>query len=317
MGEANNFAAYRAELANFQGACLPFLGDFLTQIAQAHTFFAIRRKKHKLRQSPSSTRKESMDERDGVEKNGVTKCNGVILDKTEETAAPRPVSPRDLYSRHAKKEQQGKSRERVRKSSSRTKIRRIYGQQKSCSNGVLRTRSQNSNVDLLDAPEDNLDQTLSLSRSDSVITTAGSSNESPGCVGDRLSSTPTRPPLLRRLSESASSSGSISRGSETRRSFLRNFVKRSPSSHSMKEESVFRETSSEQLSHGVSTPAMREGCVSLRVERLAKAQSSPSVKISPSVVSRDVHQDSEQSSLSVKSSGTSIGSYNSGVLIGV
>ena len=48
MSEEDNFAAYRNEvdyLMNQKAACLPFLGDFLTQIAQTQTYLACRKKK--------------------------------------------------------------------------------------------------------------------------------------------------------------------------------------------------------------------------------------------------------------------------------
>ncbi len=48
MSEEDNFAAYRNEvdnLMNQKAPCLPFLGDFLTQIAQTQTYLACREKK--------------------------------------------------------------------------------------------------------------------------------------------------------------------------------------------------------------------------------------------------------------------------------
>ena len=47
MSEDDNFAAYRNEvdnLMNQKAPCLPFLGDFLTQIAQTQTYLACRKK---------------------------------------------------------------------------------------------------------------------------------------------------------------------------------------------------------------------------------------------------------------------------------
>lgn len=47
MSEEDNFALYRSEvdnLMNQNAACLPFLGDFLTQIAQTQTYLACRKK---------------------------------------------------------------------------------------------------------------------------------------------------------------------------------------------------------------------------------------------------------------------------------
>lgn len=48
MSEEDNFAVYRNEvdnLMNQKAPCLPFLGDFLTQIAQTQTYLACRKKK--------------------------------------------------------------------------------------------------------------------------------------------------------------------------------------------------------------------------------------------------------------------------------
>ncbi|XP_028415859.1 ras-specific guanine nucleotide-releasing factor RalGPS1-like [Dendronephthya gigantea] len=60
MSEEDNFAAYRNELDNLMDKnvpCLPFLGDFLTQIAQTQTYLACRKKEcHK------STSKENKSE---------------------------------------------------------------------------------------------------------------------------------------------------------------------------------------------------------------------------------------------------------------
>ena len=64
MGEEDNFAVYRQELENLmnQGSpCLPFLGDFLTQIAQTQTYLACRKKKSPdaRKDAPSSNESES------------------------------------------------------------------------------------------------------------------------------------------------------------------------------------------------------------------------------------------------------------------
>ena len=48
MSEDNNFAAYRNEVANLMSQnapCLPFVGDFLTQITQTQTYKACRKEK--------------------------------------------------------------------------------------------------------------------------------------------------------------------------------------------------------------------------------------------------------------------------------
>lgn len=67
MSEEDNFAAYRQELDSLmrQGnPCLPFLGDFLTQIAQTQTYLACRKKKSPPKKEtqeymPSSNESES------------------------------------------------------------------------------------------------------------------------------------------------------------------------------------------------------------------------------------------------------------------
>ena len=47
MSESDNFSAYRAELTRSVNdpPCIPFLGDFLTQITQTQAYFAMRRRK--------------------------------------------------------------------------------------------------------------------------------------------------------------------------------------------------------------------------------------------------------------------------------
>ncbi|XP_046861120.1 uncharacterized protein LOC124454353 isoform X2 [Xenia sp. Carnegie-2017] len=59
MSEDDNFAAYRKEVDNLMNQktpCLPFLGDFLTQIAQTQTYLACRKK------SPEPPKEEILEE---------------------------------------------------------------------------------------------------------------------------------------------------------------------------------------------------------------------------------------------------------------
>lgn len=62
MSEEDNFAAYRNEvdnLMNQKAPCLPFLGDFLTQIAQTQTYLSCRKKT-----SPESRKNEAATQSD-------------------------------------------------------------------------------------------------------------------------------------------------------------------------------------------------------------------------------------------------------------
>lgn len=63
MSEEDNFAAYRNEVDNLmkqKAPCLPFLGDFLTQIAQTQTYLSCRKKK-----SPEPPKNETFSATNG------------------------------------------------------------------------------------------------------------------------------------------------------------------------------------------------------------------------------------------------------------
>ena len=312
MTEEDNFAAYRAELDSLPGPCIPFLGNVLTQIAQTQAYASIRRKRQKrAKESPTPADKVSTDETDGARPNGVAKCNGYRNDETT-PPPPRPVSPRDMYKRHPKKEPQSKSRDRTPKSASRiSKNRRKYGRYSS-DTGIIGNRIRTASSEQLASPVDSLDRTLNLSRSDSVIANTMALEEEQG----QSSPASARPALLRRLSESSSSASSLNgksrRFSEASRpsSFLRNFVKRSQSSHSVKEGSLSRKASSERLS--VSACNMKDECLLSRdtFARLGPAKSTPTVRATRDQLPGEVAQACGQS-LSTKSSGTSTESRDS------
>ena len=84
MSEEDNFAAYRQELHSFMGQgnpCLPFLGDFLTQIAQTQTYLACREK------TPSTPKKcPSANEPPAVAKS--SHLNGKLSPTRENRARP-------------------------------------------------------------------------------------------------------------------------------------------------------------------------------------------------------------------------------------
>ena len=287
MGESENFSLYRTELSTFldNGPCLPFLGNFLTEIAQTHTYLACRRKKQlKLGKQTSSTRKnDKVDKTDGSMMNGVTpSLNGVRKEPNESGQ----ISPRQ--GNGIMQDSSDKRKVKVKRSSSRSKLLRLGSSIHD--SGVMLNRSRNSSTEVLNVPEYNLQQSCVTSSSDSVITSTGSLNESPRNPASGSSRTPGRPPLLRRLSESSSHQSRISLGkprrrfsesksSETRRS-LKALIRRTPSSQSVKEGRVSRGSSSEKLTVSLSTLSITENSNALEsfVERLAKSQSSPSVK---------------------------------------
>ena len=302
MGESENFSLYRAELSNCLegGACLPFLGNFLTEIAQTHTYLAYRRKKLLMggKQTPHARRNnDRIDRTDGVAMNGgAPNCKGITIDNGS-TYCDGEVSPRDTRDREkVTQESSDKRNAKVKRTPSRTKLFRFHNRQSVNDSGVMLNRSRNSSTEVLDIPDGNLRKGLTSS-SDSVITSTSSLNEasSPRNVtsGNSNSRTPSRPPLLRRLSETSSSQNgtpfsfktpkrrmSETKSNEARRSFLKGLVRKTPSSQSVKEGRVSRGSSSEKLTVSLSTLSMTENSNHLKsfVERLAKSQSSPSVK---------------------------------------
>ena len=287
MGESDNFLLYRSELSACleSGPCLPFLGNFLTEIAQTHTYLACKRKKliKGVKQSPLMGRNDKLDRPDGAIINGgAPKRNGI----TENGVTPdSQTSPRDKE--NVTQEKSEKRTAKVKRTPSRSKLWRFHNRQSISDSGVMLNRSRNSSTEVLDIPDGDLRKGLTSS-SDSVITSSSSLNESPRNVSNGNSRTPSRPPLLRRLSETSSNQNGISmkpkrrlsetKTGESRRSFLKGLVRRTPSSQSVKEGRVSRGSSSEKLTVSLSTLSVTENLNNLRFKDLAKSQSSPSVK---------------------------------------
>lgn len=304
MGESENFLLYRRELSNSleSGPCLPFLGNFLTEIATRHAYLACKRKKIQKgsKQSPQTGRKNGkIDRTDGVVINGATpNRNGITIqngrhERSREMSLRDGETPsRETHEReNATLESNDKRKAKVKRTPSRSKMFRFHNRQSVNDSGVMLNRSRNSSAEVLDIPNGNLRRGLDSS-SDSVITSTSSLNESSSprniTSGNANSRTPRRPPLFRRLSETSTpSSGktpkrrlSETKTGETRRSFLKGLVRRTPSSQSVKEGRVSRGPSSEKLTVSLSTLPVGENSNQGKSfgERLAKSQSSPSIK---------------------------------------
>lgn len=299
MGESDNFSLYRAELSNCleSGPCLPFLGNFLTEIAQTHTYLACKRTKS-LKEGNQTllTRRnnDKIDRTDGVAMNGGTPNRSGITTHNGGPETDGETSPRDRE--NVTKEANDKRNAKVKRTPSRSKLFRFYNRQSINDSGVMLNRSRTSSAEVLDIPDGNLRKGLNSS-SDSVITSTSSLNESSSPrnanSGNSNSRTPSRPPLLRRLSETSTNQNgspfslktpkrrlSETKTSETRRSFLKGLVRRTPSSQSVKEGRVSRGSSSEKLTASLCTLPVSENSNHRQSfeERLAKSQSSPSVK---------------------------------------
>ena len=289
MGESENFRLYRSELSACleNGPCLPFLGNFLTEIAQTHTYLAQKRKKNLKgeRQSPLMARNGKIDRTDGAIMNGETpNRNGMT---GHSVTSDGQTSPRDKET--VTLEPSDKRTPKVKRTPSRSKLWRFYNRQSINDSGVMLNRSRNSSAEVLDTPDGDLRKGLTSS-SDSVINSTSSLNESPRIASNGNARTPSRPPLLRRLSETSSNHNGISfsikpkrrlsesKSNETRRSFLKGLVRRTPSSQSVKEGRVSRGPSNEKLTVSLSTLSVTENSNNLRFKELAKSQSSPSVK---------------------------------------
>ena len=327
MGETDNFAQYREELAAFgqsNGPCLPFLGDFLTQIAQTQTYLACRQKKKKqktVKNSPVLVRKtepvtpSQKGEKNGIKtrKNGVTAVTprhnvSVCRSQSETTPHSSPqIIARSQSARTADaytKERDSfpelrdiKSQDKPQKRSSSKILRRLYGRQGS--HEVTLNRDTHS-AEMLDIPGNDLSKALSLSSSDSIIASSASlcsNSDGAKYIGGRSQ----KPPLVRRRSESASNSSIVSSGGngrtkrrlsesgkpvEGKRSFFRGFVRRSLSSHSVKEGRVSRGHSSEKLAcsksvNAISCAPVRSGASSERINKIMSNQSVRDSSVSP------------------------------------
>lgn len=228
-------------------------------------------------------RNDKLDRPDGAIINGgAPKRNGI----TENGVTPdSQTSPRDKE--NVTQEKSEKRTAKVKRTPSRSKLWRFHNRQSINDSGVMLNRSRNSSTEVLDIPDGDLRKGLTSS-SDSVITSSSSLNESPRNATNGNSRTPSRPPLLRRLSETSSNQNGISmkpkrrlsetKTGESRRSFLKGLVRRTPSSQSVKEGRVSRGSSSEKLTVSLSTLSVTENLNNLRFKDLAKSQSSPSVK---------------------------------------
>lgn len=296
MGESDNFMLYRTELSNCleNGPCLPFLGNFLTEIAQTHTYLACTRKKllKNGKASPLLRRNnDKIDSTDGGAINGkITRSNGISVvnggihlngDSTLRDARDRE---------NLTQECNGKRNAKVKRTPSRSKLFRLHSRPNGTASDVSLNRRGNNCAEVLDVSDGNLRKRLNSS-TDSVITSSSSLNEN--STPRSNSRTSCRPPLFRRLSETSPNQNGSSfslktpkrrlsetKSSETRRSFLKGFIRRTPSSQSVKEGRVSRDPSSEQLTMSLSTLSMSESSNHVKsfVDRLAKSQSSPSVK---------------------------------------
>lgn len=289
MGESDNFKLYRTELSNCleNGPCLPFLGNFLTEIAQTHTYLACIRKK--LSQNGASPRghNDKIGNADSNAVNKTTRRNGTSMDNGG-IHRNGGTSMRDVRdSEHATP--QSKRHAKVKRTSSRGKLFRFPSRPRDSDSDLALNECGKSSAEVLDIPDGNFRKRLDSS-SDSVITSSCSLNET--SVPRSNSRTPRRPPLLRRLSETNQNGAPFSlktpkrrlsetKSGESRRSFLKGLIRKTPSSPSVKEGKVSRDPSSEKLTVSLSTLSVGENLNPGKsfVDRLAKSQSSPSVKV--------------------------------------
>lgn len=314
MGEADNFALYRAELAACatSGPFLPFLGDFLTQIAQRQTYLACKQKKKKqktVKNSPASTRKaETKAVKEKIEKNGIKtnkngmktlspssvcrsksettpRCSPQILARRSQSARTPDSSTRECDSNLESRDL--RSQDRPQRRSSSKILRRFYNRQVSHEPVVTLQRDTHS-AEMLDMKDNALGETLTHSSSDSFITSSASlcSNSD----GVKYHPGNSQKPLLGRCRSESISNTSMN-GSTTKRrfsesgktvegkrSFFRGFVRRSLSSHSMKEERVSRGTSSEKLPYSKSVNAIscspiRSAASAEKINKVVRKQS--------------------------------------------
>lgn len=305
------------------GPCLPFLGDFLTQIAQTQAFMSAKRKRQKTTKQNQDNK--ANDSTDGTPVNGVTRynCNGVTHASLNETkscpATPREFSP-VTSSSHVEKSNDTASitcslhdmlsRDRSKRTSSRPKFRRFHSRQNSTdSETASLNHNRNNSSELLDVQNGRFRGKLVPASSDSVITNSDKMNGHHDswrfANTPRSASSSGKPPLLRRLSESSSTSffsggnfygkpkrrlSESSKSSKTRRFFLDGLVRRSTSSNSVKDGRVARGISNDVLGHSFSTQSIREGSVSPD-EVMGKSVSTPIIKDGGNLLSQDFSRD--------------------------
>lgn len=307
MGESENFRLYREELSASleNGPCVPFLGNFLTEIAQTHTYLAYKRKNvgKGSKQSSLLAQNGKFDRADGANINGETpKCNGITslsvnnVNVNVNVTSDGQSSPRDKES--VTVDSSDKRTAKVKRTPSRSKLWRFHNRQSINDSGVMLNRSRNNSAEVLDIPNGDMHKVMTSS-SDSVINSSCSLNESPRSARNGSARTSNKPSLLRRLSETYSNHNGVSfsnkpkrrlsetKSSENRRAFLKGLVRRTPSSQSVKEGRISRGTSNEKLTVSLSTLSVAENSNNLRFKELAKSQSSPSVeeggRLSPEV----------------------------------
>lgn len=289
MGESDNFMLYRTELSNCleNGPCLPFLGNFLTEIAQTHTYLACIRKK--LSQNGNASPGGQSDKIANTGDNAVNKTpkrNGMSMDNGG-IHRNRGTSLRDVRdSENVTPESKGHAK--VKRTLSRSKLFRFASRSRDSESDLALNECGKRSPEVLDIPDGNFRKRLDSS-TDSVITSSCSLNETSGPRSN--SRPPRRPPLLRRLSETNHNGSSFSlktpkrrlsetKSGESRRSFLKGLVRKTPSSQSVKEGKVSRQASLEKLTVSLGTLSVGENLNPGKssVDRLAKSQSSPSVK---------------------------------------
>ena len=89
MSEAENFSAYRDDLCNAvnKPPCLPFLGDFLTQIAQTQAYLAVKRKLQASVEN-GTLKREKKEEPAKDLSNSFEQLDVLSLDPTEDEKIP-------------------------------------------------------------------------------------------------------------------------------------------------------------------------------------------------------------------------------------
>lgn len=209
--------------------------------------------------------------------------SGDLINQLRETTVT--CSLHDVFTRDRKR------------SSSRMKLRRFHSRQNSTDNDVTPPyHNRNNSTELLEIHR--FKSKLMPASSDSVI-----SNPSSHYGNSPRTPLSGKAPLLRRLSESSSSSffnsgtfsgkprRRFSESSKTPKSrrFLDGLVRRSTSSNSVKDSRVNR-MNNEVLGHSFSTQSIREGSVS-SYEVLGKSVSTPLIKDGCSVLARDISED--------------------------
>ncbi|PFX32666.1 uncharacterized protein LOC111320382 [Stylophora pistillata] len=294
MGESENFRLYRAELSACleNGPCIPFLGNFLTEIAQTHTYLAYKGKNGVKggKQSPLSARNCKLDRTDGAIINGETPKRNSITSlsvNNVNVSSDEQSSPRDKES--VTVDSNDKRTAKVKRTPSRSKLWRFHNRQSINDSGVMLNRSRNNSAEVLDIPDGDTHKVMTSS-TDSVINSTCSLNDSPRSARNGNARTSSKPSLLRRLSETSSNHNGVSfskkpnrrlsetKSNESRRAFLKGLVRRTPSSQSVKEGRVSRGPSNEKLTVSLSTLSVAENSNSVKFKELAKSQSSPSVE---------------------------------------